>query len=204
MKDRALTCKITSILLQYPDEQVRVALPDITAALPAVSNIRHRASLAGFVHWLHATNPTDAARHYVDTFDHTRRRSLYMTYYRHGDTRTRGAALLALNDTYRQAGYPPPTRELPDYLPLMLEFAALAPETGHRVLLQHQAELELLRRALHELASPYGALVDVASAGLPRLRKRQRTDLDTLAACGPPTERVGLEPHAAYGTREWS
>lgn len=194
--DSALLYKIISILLRYPDEHVLARLDDVAAALPAIGDSRLRASVAGVVDWLGTVPATEAAQHYVSTFDHTRRRSLYLTYYRHGDTRARGMALLALKHAYRSAGYEPPERELPDFLPLVLEFAALAPEPGTRILIQCQAGLELLRRALHEVASPYGHLIDAVCRQLPALPPRRLTELTRLAAEGPPTEQVGLEPFA--------
>ncbi|HKN98189.1 MAG TPA: nitrate reductase molybdenum cofactor assembly chaperone [Pseudonocardiaceae bacterium] len=192
----ALLYKITSILLQYPGDRVLAHLPTVTAALPALQDTGTRESIAGFTGWLAGRTPTEAAQHYVTTFDHTRRRGLYLTYYRHGDTRARGMALLALKHTYRQAGFPAPDDELPDFLPLMLEFAAVAPEPGLRVLTQCQAGLELLADAVREAGSPYSALLDVVRAQLPRLGTRHRAELRALAAAGPPVEQVGIEPFA--------
>lgn len=202
MTHHRLTYKIISVLLQYPDESVHAALPDITAALPKVHDPDHRRALNDFVNWLKTTNPTQAAQQYVATFDHTRRRSLYLTYYRHGDTRTRGMALLALKHLYRNAGYEPLDTELPDYLPLMLEFAARTPDTGRRALLQCRAGLELLYRALHDTATPHAALVDAVRTSLPALRRGERNDLRSLAHEGPPTEGVGLEPFAGHAFHE--
>ncbi|EWM19184.1 nitrate reductase molybdenum cofactor assembly chaperone [Kutzneria sp. 744] len=194
--DTALLYKIASILLSYPDERVHARLDDVTAALPTIGAPTPRASVAGFVNWMAAMTPTEAAAHYVTTFDHTRRRSLYLTYYRHGDTRARGMALLALKHLYRNAGYPAPESELPDFLPLVLEFAALAPEPGHRILIQCQAGLELLADALRDANSPYAGLLDMIRDRLPELHQRDRDNLRALAATGPPSEVVGLEPFA--------
>ena len=194
--DSALLYKITSILLRYPDEHVLAHLDDVAAALPAIGTPPARTSVADVVDWLRTVPATEAAQHYVSTFDHTRHRSLYLTYYRHGDTRARGMALLTLKHTYRSAGYDSPEHELPDFLPLILEFAALAPQPGTRILIQCQTGLELLRRALHEAASPYGHLIDAVCGQLPALPPQHLTELKRLAAEGPPTEQVGLEPFA--------
>lgn len=195
-EETALLHKITSVLLQYPDDHVRARLPTVTAALPAITAAGARDSIAGFTEWLAGRTPTEAAQHYVSTFDHTRRRGLYLTYYRHGDTRARGMALLALKHAYRQAGFSPPDDELPDFLPLLLEFAAIAPVPGRRVLTQCQAGLELLADAVRQAGSPYGALLDVVRAGLPELGVRHRAELRALADAGPPVEQVGVEPFA--------
>lgn len=194
--DIALIHRITSILLRYPDDRVRTQLPTVTAALPAITDARTRESLAGCTEWLAGRSPTETAQHYVETFDHTRRRGMYLTYYRHGDTRARGMALLTLKHVYREAGHEPPDDELPDFLPLMLEFAAAAPEPGRRVLIQCQAGLELLADAVRSAGSPYVAPLDVLRAGLPELGPRLRRELRALAETGPPVEEVGLEPFA--------
>src|SRR5690606_8172277 len=97
------------------------------------------------------------ARHYVETLDLNKRAGLYLTFYTDGDKRQRGAALLRLKQLYRAAGLPlEGADELPDYLPVMLEFAAAAPDgRGEIVLREHRAALELVRLSLRDLASPY-------------------------------------------------
>ncbi|MER6333381.1 nitrate reductase molybdenum cofactor assembly chaperone [Streptomyces sp. NPDC001034] len=192
--DTPLVHRIASVLLRYPDEAVLACLGDVTAALPAVVDPVDRTRLAAVCHHLSGLSPTEAAQRYVDTFDHTRRRSMHLTYYRHGDTRARGMALLTLKHTYRQAGHEPPESELPDFLPLVLEFAALAPGPGHRVLLQCRAGLELLRQALREHSSPYTGVLDTLSDRLPEPGRGERDAWRRLAAEGPPGEQVGLEP----------
>lgn len=188
--------KICSVLLQYPDERVFAHLDTVTAALPAITDRVARESVTRMTNWLADHTPTEAAQHYVATFDHTRRRSLHLTYYRYGDTRKRGMALLSLKHVYRSAGYPAPDGDLPDFLPLVLEFAALAPEPGRRILNQCRAGLELLGDALHQGGTPYAGLVDAIRAGLPELAPQDRDNLRALAEEGPPAEQVGLEPFA--------
>jgi nitrate reductase molybdenum cofactor assembly chaperone NarJ/NarW len=194
--DAPLRHRMAALLLRYPDADTPALLADVAAALPALGHRPHRELLAEAVGRLRALSPGEAARRYVETFDHTRRRSLHLTYYRHGDTRARGMALLTLKHAYRRAGYVPPERELPDFLPVVLEFASLAPEPGHRVLLQCRAGLELLRRALHERGGPYGGVLDAVCDGLPALRQGELTALNRLFAEGPPKEEVGLQPFA--------
>ena len=63
----------------------------------------------------------------MQTFDLGKRCALYLTFYSLGDRRDRGLALLRLKKLYRAAGLPQDGTELPDYLPVMLEFAAAAP-----------------------------------------------------------------------------
>lgn len=190
-----LLYRICSILLRYPDRSLFDLLADVDAAACGLAS-GDAAQVRHVLDWLRATDPTEAAAHYVATFDNSRRRGLYLTYYRHGDTRARGMALLALKHVYREAGHEPPGDELPDYLPLMLEFAAVAPDPGARVLGQCRAGLELLRTGLREAGSPYRYLLDAICAALPAMPPRARDQLNRLAMDGPPAERVGLEPFA--------
>jgi nitrate reductase molybdenum cofactor assembly chaperone NarJ/NarW len=189
-----LAYAIASTLLCYPDERVRGRLPDVVAALPQLPSAACRDPLAGVAAWLGGQPPGAAERHHVEVFDLTRRCSPYLTYYRYGDTRQRGMALLALKHTYRRAGVEPRGPELPDYLPVVLEFAALTGDPGVRVLDGNRAALQLMRLALHDLASPYAGVLDAVDATLPALSARQQEDVRRLAAEGPPKEDVGLDP----------
>ncbi|GEL17623.1 nitrate reductase molybdenum cofactor assembly chaperone [Pseudonocardia asaccharolytica] len=145
--------------------------------------------------WLRARPRPETAQHHVAVFDLKRRCSPYLTYYRYGDTRQRGMALLALKHAYRRCGLEHAGDELPDYLPAVLEFAALGPaEEGRRLLTDHRAGLELLRLALHEEHSPYAAALDAVCAGLPAPSRAQAAEVRRLAADGPPGEQVGLNP----------
>jgi nitrate reductase delta subunit len=193
--EQPLVCKIASVLLQYPDDRVYGRLGDVVAAAAGLAGAGQREPLMRAAGWLRDQGPAAAQRHYVQTFDLTRRCSPYLTYYRYGDTRQRGMALLALKHAYRRAGLQPAGTELPDYLPAVLEFAALAPGgAGTGLLRSHQPALELLRRALHDAGSPYAAVLDAVTATLPALSARQAADVRRLAADGPPTEQVGLGP----------
>jgi nitrate reductase delta subunit len=106
-------------------------------------------------------------------------------------------AMLALKESYRCAGLDPPADELPDYLPLMLEFATLAPPgAGEALLEDHRVSIELVRAGLKRESSPYLPLLDVVVAGMGKLSGRKLARIRKLAAEGPPHEEVGLEPFA--------
>ena len=185
-----------SLLLRYPSAELFAASHDMRRALPLIRDKRVRRNIVTFLDWLASVDRGTVTEHYVATFDLQRQCSLYLTYYRHGDTRARGMALVGLKQTYRDAGHQPPETELPDYLPLMLEFAATDPARGKRVLVQCQAGLELLRRGLSACDSPYSHVVTAVCATLPSPGKHQRATITKLATEGPPTEEVGLEPFA--------
>lgn len=194
-QDRAALLRLISLLLQYPDAELLAARDELTGAAAALPDGHPRQALEQFLWWFRDRRPMPLARHYVETFDLRRRSSLYLTYYLHGDTRRRGMALLTLKQRYRAAGLTPPDGELPDYLPVVCEFAALAgPSTGEAPLRAHRRGLELIRTALHEAGSPYALVLDALCAMLPSLSDAERAAVADLALEGPPAEEVGLAP----------
>ena len=189
--------KVASVLLQYPT----VALFDGLGQLELAVRGGPRRSSEPFgrlLNWLGSTAPDTVARHYVETFDLRRRCALYLTYYRHGDTRKRGMAMLEFKGAYRAAGLVPVESELPDYLPMVLDFAAAHPR-GEKLLRAHRADLELLLRALREAESPYADAIEGVCAVLPALRRPELAVVTRAWRDGPPGEEVGLEPFAPPG-----
>ncbi|HEX7353954.1 MAG TPA: nitrate reductase molybdenum cofactor assembly chaperone [Mycobacteriales bacterium] len=187
--------KLASVLLQYPTAELFAGLDALDAAAAGITPRASREAFQRFLRWLRATPPTEAAQHYVQTFDLKRKCALYLTYYRYGDTRKRGMSMVAFKMAYRRAGLTPCDSELPDYLPMVLDFAALG-SAGESILRVHRADLELLRRALDEAGTPYVDVLGAVCALLPRLG---RTDLHRVTEAwekGPPVEEVGLEPFA--------
>ena len=189
--------KLASVLLQYPTAALLQGVDRLTVAA-AGSSRAGREAFGRFLGWLGATPPDEVARHYVETFDLRRRCALYLTYYRYGDTRRRGMAMLAFKAAYRAAGFEPSDEELPDYLPLVLEFAALHPR-GDKLLRSHRADLELLLRELRQAGSPYADVIEAVCAQLPGLRKPDLARVSRAWQDGPPAEDVGLEPFAPPG-----
>ncbi|WP_238384565.1 nitrate reductase molybdenum cofactor assembly chaperone [Segeticoccus rhizosphaerae] len=187
--------KLASVLLQYPTASFFEGMAALEEAAAATSPQSSRTAFATFLAWLRDTPPTEVARHYVETFDLRRRCALYLTYYRFGDTRRRGLAMIAFKTAYRVEGFTPTDDELPDYLPLVLEFASMN-RRGAELLTSHRADLELLRKALDDAQSPYAHLVAAVQAGLPSLGRREAAQVARAWSEGPPAEEVGLEPFA--------
>ena len=192
--NRVSPYKVASVLLQYPTATLFDGLGQLAEAASGASG-RSQKSFGGFLEWLSRTSPETVARHYVETFDLRRRCALYLTYYRYGDTRKRGMAMLTFTAAYRVAGFELTSAELPDYLPLVLDFAALHPR-GEELLRSHRAELELLLRGLRDASSPYADVVEAVCAELPALRRPDQALVRRLWESGPPAEEVGLEPFA--------
>lgn len=189
--------KLCSLLLSYPDRELLDAREEVCGAVAALPASRARAALERFCAWWGTEDPLVLQQCYVQTFDLEKRCGLYLTFYGEGDRRERGIALLRLRKLYRAAGLPQQDGELPDFLPVMLEFAAAAPGSrGELVLREHRAALELVRLALTELASPYAHVFDAVSLALGEPSAADRARAIKLAAAGPPHELVGLEPFA--------
>jgi len=195
--EAATIYELCSLLLRYPDARLRALRPGVEDAIAALAPSEPREELARFCAWWAASEPLAAEQHYVETIDLHKRSGLYLTFYGEGDRRERGSALLRLKQLYRAAGLPLEGTELPDYLPVMLEFAADAPDgRGEIVLREHRAALELVRLSLADLGSPYADLVEAVCATLGEPRSVDRALVGRLAADGPPQELVGLEPFA--------
>jgi nitrate reductase delta subunit len=174
-----------SLLLQYPDEELLAARAELAAA----TDDRRVADFALSLGDLRLVELQDE---YVQTFDFDRRASLYLTYHSHGDRRQRGLELLRLKRRFRDAGLDLADGELPDYLPVLLEFASLH-DGGDVLLAELRPSLELVRARLHERGSRYVPLLDALVDALPPLTKQQAERARRLAEEGPPSELVGLD-----------
>jgi nitrate reductase delta subunit len=195
--ERATIYKICSLALQYPDDDLLGARAELAAARAALPRSPATRALGRFLTWWSAAPPLELAQHYVQTFDLHKRSALYLTFYSLGDRRDRGLALLRLKKLYRAGGLPLEGRELPDFLPVMLEFAAATdPGRGELVLREHRPALELVRLSLHEQQSPYAHVLDAVCHLTGGLSASERLGLERLVAEGPPQELVGLEPFA--------
>jgi nitrate reductase delta subunit len=199
---RARLYETAALLLIYPDTELLAARSELAAAVSAIGDPAAEADLHAFLDWFLAVDALEVQAHYVGTFDLRRRSGLYLTYYLHGDTRKRGIALLTLKQRYRAHGLHLAAGELPDLLPVVLEFAALAgPGDGEAPLRQHRRGLELLRIALEDVQSPYRHVLRAIVGALPPLTTADEDAIRALAVDGPPVEAVGLDPYGAPDTQ---
>ena len=198
--ERPVVLQAASVLLQYPDERARSAYPAVRAAVTALHDPATRRPLLAALDALEAMPVLAQQAHYVEVLDQKRRCCLYLTWWTEGETRRRGLALARLKEVYRSRGFELVSAELPDFLPVVLEFAAGADvELGLGVLQENRAGLELLRLALTETGSPHADVVTAVCALLPGPSPMDEAAARALARTGPPTEEVGLamEPFAA-------
>lgn len=194
--DRKMVWRLAALLLDYPGEQTLALLDRVTDAANQLPE-EVRAHFAEILAHLRDTPAIAAAQVYVETFDLRRRASLHLTFYAYGDTRKRGMALLRFKHAYRQAGVELGDEELPDHLPVLLEFAATVdPVGGERLLGEHVPVLELLRLSLSDNNSPYAGVLAAVLTTLPPVTTADRRRIAELASQGPPEEEVGLDPFA--------
>lgn len=188
-----------SLLLDYPGEQAaqhRALIRAELASLPesVASGLR---SFLDFADAAEAAEPGRLARDYVETFDHTRRGCLYLTYFAYGDTRRRGVVLVQFKQAYRKAGGEFAADELPDHLGVVLEFGATHdPATAWKPIGDYRAGVEMLRISLQDRKSPWADVLVALCATLPSLGEDEAGEVARLIEQGPPVEEVGTEAYA--------
>jgi len=195
--------QVAAWCLHYPDDALLSRLPLLREALVEQPAGPARDALARVVDHLHSRPLEELQRHYVEVFDLSRKHALYLSYWTDGDTRRRGAALAAFKQRYRSSGWLVDTAgELTDYLPLVLEYAALAdPYDGKQLLTEYRASLELLKFALQEAGTPYADAVEAVCATLPGPSPADKAAVHAMAAAGPP--RAGGSRRVRDHTHAW-
>ncbi|QLQ15007.1 MAG: nitrate reductase molybdenum cofactor assembly chaperone [Micropruina sp.] len=185
-----------SLLLAYPSADLLASLPVIEAALAGSPSATLFEPLLAH---LRAGELMEAQSYHVQEFDLSRRHALHLTYWTEGDTRRRGEVLASIKQAYRDSGLLGDTGgELPDYLPMMLEFAAHEPERGLALLSTYRPSLELLRLGLEDDALPHAGVLEAVCRTIPGRRPLTRAEVHALVKELTPTETVGLEPYPAF------
>ena len=210
MMDRTL--KALSLTLSYPTAELQAAMPEIGAVLAADPRLTAatRAALQRLTHDLGQGDLFDVQESYVMLFDRSRTLSLNLFEHVHGESRDRGGAMVSLIETYRAAGFEPATTELPDHLPVLLEFLSTRPFAEVQETLADAAHIldalatRLVRResgydaAFAALSQPAGVQSDTeAVAGMLARPDDDPTDLTALDAVWEETEvTFGPDPNA--------
>ncbi len=181
----ALLLRALSALLAYPDTELRAALPEITEVIRNSHAIgkRERNDLLALVDAIADSDELVAQGRYVDLFDRGRRTSLNLFEHVHGDGRQRGPAMLELRQRYLSAGMEPVGDELPDHLPLVLEYLSCRDRRETRATIAEIARIvRQLGNTLLKRGSPYAAVM----AALLALGGQK--GLDAQAAVPPPDD----------------
>lgn len=179
------TLKILSALLCYPREELQAALSEMTEVLEEEKVLpeQQRRGLLALIDRLERTDVMDLQEQYVGLFDRGRALSLHLFEHVHGESRDRGQAMVDLLEIYRRHGYEMNARELPDYIPLFLEYLAQRPaEEALDMLAQTLHVMALLAARLAERGCDYHVVFDAlaALAGEPAdieaIRRRAATE----------------------------
>ncbi|ODT66439.1 MAG: nitrate reductase molybdenum cofactor assembly chaperone [Pelagibacterium sp. SCN 63-23] len=150
--------RILSLLLSYPSAELQAARGEIETALADASPIRSvdKKRVAALIEAVCDIDLYDAQERYVVLFDRSRSLSLHLFEHVHGESRDRGQAMVDLAAHYEAAGFNITARELPDYLPLFLEFLSTRePGEAAELLDQTGPILAVLRQRLDKRGSVY-------------------------------------------------
>lgn len=191
---QAMTFRALAALLSYPEQDLLDALDDVQASLSRLAAHELDALFA----LLQSQPLVRLQEHYVGTFDRNPSHSLHLFEHIHGESRDRGQAMVDLLAEYRKDGFEPAQSELPDYVPLFVEFLSV---------IEAKRALALLNDAVHVLAaigdrlakngSPYAGVFRViqsfASIAPQALQEPPVRDMDeALEVFGPSPD--GTEP----------
>ena len=165
----ALTLRVLSRLLAYPAAPLRGHFGEMRAALQreqALSAAR-LAEIDALISSIEQQSAIDAEADYVQLFDSGRSTSLLLFEHVHGDSRDRGPAMIDLAQTYEKAGLFLGAGEMPDHLPVVLEYASTQPAREARAFLGEMVHiLNAIFNALDKRGSRYasvlGALIELA------------------------------------------
>lgn len=210
MIDRTL--KAFSLVLSYPTRELQEVMPEVTSVILSDTRLTAltRRNLSPLLDRLSTDDIYDLEEVYVMLFDRSRTLSLNLFEHVHGESRDRGGAMVSLLETYRDGGFEPATSELPDHLPVLLEFLALSSLSEAQDTLADAAHIfEALAVRLSRRESPYAAAFaallelagvksdDAALAGLLAEPDDDPNDLEALDQVWEESEVIfGPDPNA--------
>ena len=171
--------KILSVLLSYPSADLGAALPEIEAAIAADTRLAaaDRALLVALAADIAGRDTYDAQERYVSLFDRTRTLSLHLFEHVHGESRDRGQAMVDLAQMYERQGFDVDPGEMPDFLPLFLEYLSTQSD---------QEVHELLGQTLHIVANLRARLQKRGS-----IYANAMLTLEAIAGIAPDAEKLG-------------
>lgn len=184
-----IALRVIGHLLDYPDQDLFDHHAELVEALQTVPELAtdHVTRLTGFIEAFCARPLLDVQAEYCELFDRGRATSLLLFEHVHGESRDRGQAMVDLLDQYRADGMELDSKELPDYLPLYLEYLGSGSAERARGGLQDIAPiLALLAARLQQRGTPYAllfdALIALSESGVkaeslrPQIEKEARDD----------------------------
>ncbi len=151
--------KLISLLLQYPDEEIHSLHRELDIETNEAPQLAK--DLKIFADYFHCNTLDVLQENYVQTFDFNDKANLYLTYSKSGEEKERGKVLAELKEIYSFAGFELESTELPDYLPLILEFVSFADEKiSIDLLTRFRQPIAKIQQSLSEQNSPYATLLE--------------------------------------------
>lgn len=210
------TFKAFSALLSYPSLELQQAMPELTAAIDAEALLpaAARRQLELLIKDIAAGDLYDLQERYVLLFDRTRSLSLHLFEHVHGESRDRGQAMIDLKTLYENGGLQIGSAELPDFVPLFLEFLSTRPRGEAYGLLGQPAHIfvalaERLRKRQSAYEAVFRALTALAASkpkadALSALLAEPDTDASDFAAIDAAweDEAVNFGPNAGNGCKD--
>jgi len=156
--------KILARLIDYPTAEMMENLSEVRELVDADSTIANseKEAINEFVSWMGEQDLLRIQENYVNTFDMVPEHDLHLTHHIFGDDRGRGPALVDLSEHYKAAGLEVAEKEIPDFLPLILEYVSTLDDMGARVFLGDAAKvITVLAANLEKAESPYAKLIRI-------------------------------------------
>ena len=152
--------RLLSALLQYPDHELLMQIEIIETEIAEMPSTEMKKCMDDFLLYFKTHSPIHLQEGYTAAFDMNPTTTLNLTYHLYGDNEKRADVLARLQQRYQDAGYERTTGELPDYLPMMLEFLSVCPDTENTELIWECLRgLEDVVDHLQKAATPYAALL---------------------------------------------
>lgn len=173
------TFKILSALLTYPSQDLIAAAPEFGAVLDSENIVpaAQRRALDILIEEIAIGELYDLQEGYGLLFDRSRTLALHLFEHVHGESRDRGQAMVDLKTLYEDAGFAIAANELPDFIPLFLEFLSTQPVAAARDLLAQPAHiLAVMAERLGRRKSSYRAIFDTLVAIVAEAPQREIVD----------------------------
>lgn len=198
--------KAIALLMHYPDGSVRAHSDELIALLESERRlaVETRRALAGCVREHRARDLLEEQAAYGALFDRGNALSLHLFEHVHGESRDRGQAMVQLLGVYREHGFDIRANELPDYVPLFLEFCAQLPEEQARGwLAEVEHLLQLLHGRLEERGSDYRllfqALLELAGLGAADAQLKSQIEAEDRDDTPEALDRAWAEEPVIFG-----
>lgn len=158
--EKRLFLKMAALFLRYPDENCLKALDSIQPLIAQLPGESGRDVLEGLLWQMKNTPLITLQEAYTGTFDLNQAATLYLTFHQWGEGRQRGQALARLNHLYQESGLESTVKELPDYLPMVLEFLSVCSDESSQSVIHEQREsLSILAVHLQTTGCIYSDLI---------------------------------------------